>query len=182
MDCRFPALYLCSGSNALARTGWGPGDAHPAEKGWKAMKVLVATADTQGRRENDFCWADEGEIVTFGSECDDETIDGTCGCRRALCGVETRRATTTFRVEERDDLSQEDLVAVLAASLVAGRWFATMEQAGPTAVANAFRLARLASLFPEDTVLERRGDQFAARAQWRTFATELSFASRTAAS
>lgn len=155
---------------------------HLVEKGSKAMKVLVATADTQGRRENDFCWAEEGEIVTFGSECRDETIDGTCGCRRALCGVETRMATTTFRVEEREDLSQEGLVAMLAASLVAGRWFATMEQAGPTAVVNAFRLARLASLFPADTVLERRGDQFLARAQWRPFTAELSFASRTASS
>ncbi len=127
------------------------------------MKILVATEETQGRRPNDFFWAREGELVAFGSECRDEPIDGICGCRRALCGVVTRLATTTFRVEEREELSPEDLVDVLATMLVGGRWFPTVEQALPAAAENATRLARLAASFADGTVLERRGDHFIAR-------------------
>ena len=29
------------------------------------MKVLTATGQTQGWRDNDFCWAVEGELVLF---------------------------------------------------------------------------------------------------------------------
>jgi len=67
------------------------------------MKVLVATEETQGHRKTDFCWTEEGELVFFGSECTRETIDGECGCRRSLCGLRTRKATTTFRVVEREE-------------------------------------------------------------------------------
>jgi hypothetical protein len=65
------------------------------------MKVLVATEETQGRRPNDFCFTEEGELVLFGSECSRETIDGPCGCRRSLVGVRSGMATTTVRVVER---------------------------------------------------------------------------------
>ena len=44
-----------------------------------AMRILVATEETQGRRPNDFCFAEEGEIVTFSPECTSEEIDGPCG-------------------------------------------------------------------------------------------------------
>ncbi len=47
------------------------------------MKVLTATTKTQGARKNDFCFCDEGEMVMLGSECDGETADGSCGCKRA---------------------------------------------------------------------------------------------------
>jgi hypothetical protein len=127
------------------------------------MKILVATKETQGRRPNDFFWAREGELVAFGSECQDEPIDGSCGCRRALCGVVTRLATTTFRVEERAELWPEDLVDLLATMLVAGRWFATVERALPLAADNALRLVRLASSFADGTILERRGEHFVPR-------------------
>jgi hypothetical protein len=66
------------------------------------MKVLVATKDGQGIRKNDFCWVPEGEIVHFGFECDrdKEDIDGFCGCRRAMVGLECAKATTTMKVAE----------------------------------------------------------------------------------
>ena len=68
------------------------------------MKILVATKETQGFRDSDFSWAREGELVRFDSECDRDKnrIDGGCGCRRSMVGLETGRATTTFKVVEMD--------------------------------------------------------------------------------
>ncbi len=130
------------------------------------MKILVATRETQGRRPNDFCWAEEGEIVTFGSECPDETVDGPCGCRRALRGVRTRKATTTLLVVDRPDVGAGDLARMVAESLVAGGWYASLEPARAAATEDALRLAEVAFAHAEGTVLERRDDRFRARA-WR---------------
>ncbi|OGV70911.1 MAG: hypothetical protein A2283_22065 [Lentisphaerae bacterium RIFOXYA12_FULL_48_11] len=63
------------------------------------MKVLVATRRTQGRRDNDFNFCEEGELLIYGSECDAEAVDGHCGCRRALVGMTSGKATTTFLVQ-----------------------------------------------------------------------------------
>lgn len=61
------------------------------------MKILVATEQGQGVRKNDFCFVPEGEPVTFGFECErDNNPDDHCGCHRAMCGVKSHRATTTF--------------------------------------------------------------------------------------
>ena len=122
------------------------------------MKILVATGLTQGRRTNDFCWAEEGEIVTFGSECTNEFVDGPCGCRRALRGVRTRKATTTFRVVERSDLSPDDLARMVAESLVAGGWYPSLEQAHPAASEDALRVAAIAFEHAEGSILERRDE------------------------
>ena len=59
-------------------------------------KVLTATAATQGMRKNDFSHTEEGELVTYGLECDCEQVDGVCGCKRSLVGRSTHKATTTF--------------------------------------------------------------------------------------
>lgn len=130
------------------------------------MKILVATEETQGHRQNDFCWAEEGEIVTFGSECADETVDGSCGCRRALRGVRSRKATTTFVVVERPGIRPGDLARIVAESLVSGGWYPGVEQAHPAAAQHARRLASIALTYAEGTVLERRDEKFSARA-WR---------------
>ncbi len=130
------------------------------------MKVLVATEETQGQRKTDFCWTEEGELVCFGSECTDETIDGECGCRRSLCGVRTGKGTTTFRVVEREELSPGGLVALLAANLVAGRWYDSRETARPAAAEDASRLEALATAYPEGTILEKRGERFRERRRW----------------
>ena len=127
------------------------------------MKVLVATEETQGHRNTDFCWTEEGELVSFGTECTGETIDGECGCRRSLCGVWTRKATTTFRVVEREELSPGGLVSLLAAGLVSGHFYETREKARPAAEEDASRLAALAAAYPEGAILERRGDRFLER-------------------
>jgi len=60
------------------------------------MKLLVATRKTQGQRENDFCWADDGEVLKFTIECGGEPIDGPCGCRRAMSGVKTAITPATY--------------------------------------------------------------------------------------
>ncbi len=130
------------------------------------MRVLVATEETQGYRETDFCWTEEGELVCFGFECAGETIDGQCGCRRSLCGLKTGKSTTTFRVVEREELSPRGLVALLAANLVVGRWYESREKARPLAQEEASRLAALATAYPEGTILEKRGERFLQRRRW----------------
>ncbi len=63
------------------------------------MKVLVATSETNGDRKNDFCFTEELELVHLPLiECDSEEPDGRCGCKRAFCGLNTHRATTTAQV------------------------------------------------------------------------------------
>jgi len=64
------------------------------------MKLFTATRQTQGQRDNDFCWAEEDELVRFPFECDGERVDGQCGCRRSMAGLLSQKATTTFKVVE----------------------------------------------------------------------------------
>ncbi len=64
------------------------------------MRLFTATRLTQGQRENDFCWAEEDELVRFPFECDGESVDGGCGCRRSMAGICSNKATTTFKVVE----------------------------------------------------------------------------------
>lgn len=64
------------------------------------MKLFVSTKLTQGQRNNDFCWAAEDEMVHFPFECDGESVDGRCGCRRSMAGLYSQKATSTFKVVE----------------------------------------------------------------------------------
>ena len=126
------------------------------------MKLLVATMQTQKQRSNDFGFATEGEIVTFASECDGEVVDGSCGCRRAMSGMVSHKATTTFRVVELD-ASVQMLAQKLAEGLVSAGWYPTIEEAMPVAVDDARELARLAAVFPVGAILEKRGDKVQVR-------------------
>jgi hypothetical protein len=129
------------------------------------MKALVATWQTQGRRKNDFCHATEGEFVTFGSECDRETVDGVCGCKRALVGFDSSKATTTFRVSVAD-ITEDGLRDLLRAKLTKEGWISeafTAEQNDEMLAANVSDTISLWSSFekcPEGTVIERRGQRF----------------------
>ena len=128
------------------------------------MKVLVATSETRGHRKNDFGHATDGEIVTFGSECDGEAIDGTCGCRRAMVGVVSRKATTTFKGVEMPDLTLEALADKIHDSLKAGGWSANDEPGRRSwAADDARELARLAGFFTVGAVIEKRGKKFQVR-------------------
>ena len=65
------------------------------------LKVLEATKETQGQRASDFTGVPEGELVRFHFQCDSDTEpDGGCGCARSMTGMQTLKATTTFKVAE----------------------------------------------------------------------------------
>jgi hypothetical protein len=122
------------------------------------LLVLVATAQTQGQRPNDFCRADEGELVRWANECHQEPADGTCGCHRSLVGLTTARPTTTVKVVDRPGLDLVGLRALLAAAMTRDREIRPGDCASEVWVAAmAEELAAAAASFPPQTVLERRG-------------------------
>lgn len=123
------------------------------------MRVLVATKRFQGRRRNDFSYTREGELVKFCLECDGEEVDGNCGCRRSMSGVDTLLATTTFEVVERPRLTKAAFVKKLAASEKKAGWKMTAAEVRK----GATELLRLAEAFPQGVVLEKRGDTIQAR-------------------
>ena len=131
------------------------------------MKVLVATRDGQGRRKTDFFHTIEGELVTFPHiECDGETVDGGCGCRRSMAGTGSLKASTTFKVEDRP-MTTDNLNALLMDELKLGGWMGLMPQevCQRLVETTSRRLCQLANSFPAGTVLERRGGRIQRRHQ-----------------
>ena len=125
------------------------------------MKVIVATDETQGRRNNDFSFTNEGELVRFGTECDGESIDGRCGCRRSMCGVESHKATTTMKVLD-IEITREEICQMLNGSNESGGWkdlFKSRDEYMAFVVDEADELIRLANSFDVGDVLERRGSK-----------------------
>ena len=62
------------------------------------MKILASTKDTQGRRENDFCFVPEGEPVVLRTFVCDDKADDVCGCARSMSGIFCKQSTTTVKV------------------------------------------------------------------------------------
>jgi hypothetical protein len=126
------------------------------------MKVFAATADRQGERESDFCWTIEGELVTFPVECDADRygggIDGGCGCMRAMAGMTSQTATTTFRVVDLEVTMHEFRDLVLG-TLQEGGWPVDDD----IATKMAEEVADAAAVFTAGPVLERRGDDIQPR-------------------
>lgn len=126
------------------------------------MKILVSTMTTQGQRTSDFSFCHEGEPVRFGMACDKDRrqIDGSCGCRRSMCGFETQTATTTMQVVERDWTSDEFRQRYLA-SLKSAVWLGV---ASPDHFMDEINeLLRIAKAFPVGTIVEKRGNKFGIR-------------------
>ncbi len=123
------------------------------------MKLLVATAQTQGERSNDFNFCVEGELVWIGEACatDQQDPDGGCGCGRAFAGMNSHRATTTARVAELD-IDFPHYAEALRSSLKAQGYRTGV------AIPLAGELADIAAEFPTGAVLERRLDEL----RWRT--------------
>ena len=123
------------------------------------MKLLVATAQTQGERSSDFNFCVEGELVWIAEPCtaDRRDPDGGCGCGRSFAGMNSHHATTTARVAELD-IDFPHYAEALRSSLKA--------QGYPTSGAIPFagELADIAAEFPTGAVLERRLDEV----RWRT--------------
>jgi hypothetical protein len=128
------------------------------------MRVFVATKETQGYRKNDFGFCNEGELVGFGTECDGEEVDGNCGCRRALAGLESHKATTTFKVVDLP-ITVSDLIAKIQDSLIKAGWgdVGIKIKVADIAEEDAKELARVADFFQVGDIVEKRGDEFRKR-------------------
>ena len=133
------------------------------KKGGKRMKVLVATKEGQGVRQNDFSWVPEGEIVHFANECDRDRddVDGHCGCRRAMVGIECGKATTTMKVAELDTTEQRVFERLKRHYME--DWLMDEIRAEKMARDELKDLKRIAKTFRVGAVLEKRGDVVRAR-------------------
>jgi len=126
------------------------------------MKVFVATSRGQGVRSNDFCFTVEGEFVLFPSECDREAVDGSCGCRRSMSGMHTKKGTTTFMVADKG-ITEEQFVELWRKSMVTSGWIEDRPLTGEEKQ-EPMELLRIAGRFLVGTVLERRGNKIQVRA------------------
>ncbi|GAA4996658.1 hypothetical protein WHI96_11115 [Pseudonocardia tropica] len=126
------------------------------------MKVLVATALTQGERSGDYHWCVEGELVWLPPACsrDEADPDGGCGCGRGFGGLNSRRATTTARVADLE-LSHADYVEALRSSLEQQGWVSEWGDVTP----EADDLLACAAELQVGVVLGRRLDQLVPRSQ-----------------
>ena len=123
------------------------------------MKLLVATKKTQGERGNDFNFCEEGEIVSFAMECDRENIDGHCGCRRSMSGMDNHKGTTTMLVAELD-MTLEELRAKWMTSMTDAGWLKgkNKEREARWCRQECDRLIKAAASFGVGDVVEKRGD------------------------
>ncbi len=120
------------------------------------MKILVVTKEAQGRRRDDFCFADEGDVVRMPIQCSTGCVNGGCECRRALESTQNKKWTTTCKVIERADMTFEKLYAMLDTH-VSG------ELSPETTRKEALYLASIAGQFTHGTVIERCGERFTER-------------------
>ncbi len=126
------------------------------------QKVLVATSQGQGTRRNDFCWTNEGEVVYLGFECDNERVDGHCGCRRSFAGTHSHKATTTARIVSITDEQMREVADKLSA-FFREDWKANEVNARSMAGA-ALEIHCRIQTWPEGTIVERRGQKLQERA------------------
>lgn len=125
------------------------------------MKLLVATGETQGQRENDFCFVPEGEIVRPNAmTCEGAQTDDHCGCARSWSGIECDKATTTMKVVE-IDITLKQLQQKLATAFYRGGWGDIPGNRPNPKVAE--QLIGIASLFPVGTILEYRDNRLSSR-------------------
>ena len=120
------------------------------------MRVLVATDETQGDRNDDYSWATPGELVMFGLICASD-LRGTgsgCGCGRGFAGLHSERATTTAEVAEWPG-SLDDLVLAFRDSLDRGGWlqYGTAEDAHEMVLVSVMEVLLVAARHPAGTVI-----------------------------
>jgi len=131
----------------------------------KLTKVLTATKAGQGQRPSDFCHTAEGELVGFVGECDsDFDVDDRCGCRRSFGGLLTGKATTTVMVRLIPN-ARQTLTKHVGQSYEQYRMPGLFSDAEVDEMikSDVDELLRLAELFDEHTVLEKRGRDINAR-------------------
>ena len=128
------------------------------------MKILVATALTQGTSPDDYHFCVEGELVWLQDPCDRDKNDpdGPCGCGRGFAGAASHRATTTAMVVE-SDMTRDDVVVAFRTSLPDGGW--PVEWADEVAEDNM----EIAAQLPVGTIIIRKLEQFFVRGSLRSF-------------
>jgi hypothetical protein len=124
------------------------------------MRLLTATALTQGTRDNDYHWATEGELVTIDPpcDCDHGDPDNRCGCARGFAGMSSHRPTTTALVWD-VDLTTADLRLALVAARQDAGWELTEAELDE----EVDSLIRLGAFWDAGTVVERRADRLVTR-------------------
>ena len=123
------------------------------------MHVLVATKETQGRRDNDFSFVPEGELIKRPSTCSNGTADDSCGCSRALSGVACHQSTTTVKVADIPGFTATAYKDILLASEENAGWFPSDE----TIAKEAHVLLDAADDYEVGDVLEYRDGIFSKR-------------------
>jgi hypothetical protein len=131
------------------------------------MKLLTATAATQGQRASDFAWCVPGEVVTPGVFiCDRDRLegpDGGCGCGRSFAGLNSRAATTTAVVADLDGYTLDDLTVAVAASRQAAGWAEMDADPAQAAREEAEMIAETAAEYAVGDVVEIRLGEVARR-------------------
>lgn len=145
------------------------------------MRLLTATAATQGARADDFHWCTEGELVWVHEDTADEgwiaqTADAggpdrareldaeVSGIARAWIGLSSHRATTTARVCELP-FSVGDVRLALRGYLESAGFARFLQpwQLEQVLDEEVGLLVRLGRRYPPGTIVERRGPYMRAR-------------------
>lgn len=124
------------------------------------MLVLVATRDTQGQAEGDYCHTVEGELVTpITVEC---CLPDACGCTRGFPGLVSAHATTTAMVVDRAAITPTLLRQSVSDSLARGG-----SAAGAIDVEfdemideHVHTIVRVSKVFGEGAIVRRDGPAF----------------------
>ena len=127
------------------------------------MKILISTQETQGYRDNDFCFVPEGEIVAIGITCDHDKNDpdGYCGCYRDFNGAKCGLGTTTAKVID-TSISFEEYLDIIRNFLY--ELFDGMIELDDSDVYDlTYKMLGIASLFPKGSIIEKRGEIFKRR-------------------
>jgi hypothetical protein len=138
------------------------------QEGGTGMKVLTATSQTQGSRDNDFCCAVEGELVLFPPiECGHGYVDDHCGCRRSMAGLASHLSTTTVKVSDRKEIDPATYFTLISEGLADMGYVTEELRKDPEVIEwlhdTTAELMCIARAFPAGTVLERRGDWVSVR-------------------
>ncbi len=129
----------------------------PETEGCGQMKIITATARTQGLRSNDYDWCVEGELVmppVAICRRDRDNPDGECGCGRAWIGANSHRSTTTAVVRDLP-LRVREYAEAIRSSLEYDEWWPDfVDNYGLVTMVS--ELLDTARSYPIGTVLERR--------------------------
>lgn len=136
------------------------------------MRLLTATAATQGRRADDFHGCVEGELVWVQEEELDREQHADGDGRRSWVGISSRRVTTTAVVADLS-MTVSELRRALRGYLGTAGWAAHLPDDGMERMLTeeVEVLVRIGGRYPVGTVVERQGPLMRARRAARERAT-----------